>query len=53
MVIKKTNKNLCEVFEDVVMEQNDQSIYIHTNIKSIYRLQRLNISIDSHMCSYF
>jgi len=31
------------------MEQND----IHTNFKLIYTLQRLNISIDSHMCNYF
>jgi hypothetical protein len=35
------------------MKQNDKSTYIHTNIKSIYTLQRLNISIDSHMCNYF
>jgi hypothetical protein len=35
------------------MEQNDKSIHIHTNIKSIYTLQRLNISIDLHMCNYF
>jgi len=35
------------------MEQNDISIYLYTNIKSNYTLQRLNISIDLHMCNYF